>query len=154
MSLVKLVQKILIAFFILQTTFSLFYEFFTGQQNIYPLYTWRIFHTQPDKILSNNEIYVHQIDNQIFDPPQKGVLFVETTFPQVKIYTFSKKLQDYTGSSDQRDKVIQEINRLFTKDHPHQKVVWEISTQTFNPIDFYWKNQLISETFLGKHVAE
>ncbi len=134
-----------------QLIFSLFFELATGSINLYPAYTWRIFHTQPDKYLVNHEIYIHQIDTTKFDPPKKGSVFVEKSFPRIKIYDFAKKLQDYAADDRSRTYVISEFDRLFTADHPHEVVVWEISEQTFNPIDFFWKNELIKETFLGKH---
>jgi hypothetical protein len=138
-------------FFTLQLFFTAFFEFLTHSNNFYPFYTWKIFHTQPDKFLQNAEIYIHQIDETQFNPPQKGAKFVEQTFPQIRIYTFVKKVQDYANHLENREKAIKEFNRLFTTDH--RLVVWEVSEQKFNPIDFYWKKKLISETFLGKHYA-
>lgn len=153
MKKVNHLKILILLFFSSQLLFSIFFEYFTYSNNLYPLYTWKIFHTQPDKILKNAEIYIHQIDDVVFNPPQKGAPFVEQSFPQIRLYTFVRKLQDYTEHIEKREKVIMELNRLFTKDHPHSLVVWEISEQKFNPIDFFWKKKLISENFFGKHYA-
>ena len=141
----------MVLFVVIQLLFSMFFELITGNINLYPAYTWRIFHTQPDKYLVNHEIYIHQIDNTTYEPPQKGVLFVEKMFPKIKIYNFTKKVQDYAGDDETRRNVIHEFNRLFTLDHPHDVVIWEIREQVFNPIDFFWKNVLVDEKILGKH---
>lgn len=141
----------MVLFVVLQLIFSMFFEWITGNINLYPAYTWRIFHTQPDKYLVNREIYIHQIDNKIFNPPQRGSIFIEKMFPRIRIYEFTKKVQDYAGDKEARKNVVLEFDRLFTLDHPHDVVVWEIREQLFNPIDFFWKNELIDEKFLGKH---
>ncbi|MBY0384023.1 hypothetical protein K2X05_02600 [bacterium] len=139
---------------IIQILFSIFFEFLTDSINLYPLYTWRIFHTQPDKKITNYEIYIHQIDNVIFNPPKRGAAFVEEIFPKIKTYTFVKKLRDYDADVPRRSRLINELEHLFTEDQIHNLVIWEISKQQFNPIDFYWKHRLIDEKFLGKNVSK
>lgn len=134
-----------------QFLFSSLYQPLADSANFYPAYTWKIFHTQPDRFIHHNEIYFYKIDAQEFSPPLKGIPAVEEHFPHIVKYEFSRKVQLYTRGSESRASVIAHFNRLFTQKNQH--VVWEISEKKFNPIEYYWQKKIINEDFLGKHEA-
>ena len=136
-------------FVIAQTLFSSFYQLATDTINLYPAYTWKIFHTQPDRFIEYHEVLFHQIDDQVFIPPLKGLSVVEKAFPHISTYEFSRKAHLYARSDSHRQKVIEEFQQLFTRNR--DLVVWEIQEFTFNPVDYYWNKKVVSEKALGKH---
>ena len=107
-------------FFFCQTFFSICGDAIWHTQNFYPFYTWKIFHTRPDKYLTSYWIGIHGIDGKIYDPPIIDLNFVEKEFPSLRKYTLARKLNDY-GTDHNKDSVLQNLNEMFLQDHSREE---------------------------------
>lgn len=154
LTLKKISQKnafewVVYTFFLLQFTFSMFGERLLRTQNIYPFYTWKIFHPQPDKYLINSFVYIYALDDTTFPEP-KDVFDIQSLFPSVNMYTLSKKINVAGDDFGQprSNKAIEEIKEALKSDH--KSIVWELRRVKFEVIDYYISHKTESEMVLTK----
>ncbi len=134
---------IIVCFFILQSLFSVFYESISGQQNIFPIYTWRIFHPRPDKYLTDYIISIHEIDDEVFDPPVIDLNFVRRKFPHIMTYTLTRKIGSLDENNPLRKKIIENINSMLLKEKSY--VRWGVVERRYNPIELFWEGKVIHQ---------
>ena len=117
-------------------------------QNIFPIYTWKIFHTRPDKIWTRHFLLVHQIDGKSFVPPA-DILELQEIFPSINMYTFSQKIRNLGLNywSNQREYYVQVINENFKSDHQH--IEWELVEKKFNVILYHLHKETLYSKSLG-----
>ena len=140
-------KLIIIGFFILQSLFSVFYESISGDQNIFPLYTWKIFHPRPDKYLTDRIISIHQIDDEIFNPPVIDLKFVAKKFPHIRTYTLTRKMSSLDKDNPMREETIKNIDSMLLRKNFY--VRWGIVERKYNPIKLFWEGKVIYQKELG-----
>lgn len=141
MKSIRLLKSIMIVFFLIQSLFSLFYESFFKEQNIFPFYTWKIFVNRPSKYLVRDTLSIHKIDDKIFNPPVTGLNFIGVYFPHIEIYNLYGKIHHLRGNNSMKRKTVENINALFLKEKFH--VRWALVERKFNPIELFLKNKAI-----------
>lgn len=132
---------IIIGFFVFQSLFSVFYESISGEQNIFPIYTWKIFHPRPDKYLTDYVMSIHKIDAEKFDPPVTDLNFIAENFPHIRTYTLTRKMGSLNKENPLRERTVKNINSMLLKEKSH--VRWGVVERKFNPIELFWEGKVI-----------
>ena len=137
-------------FFFYQVAFSMAGEQLFHTQNIFPIYTWQIFHTEPNRNLGRTLLFVKTIDGQPLEAPT-DILDLQKSFPNINIYEFSQKVH----VAGMRDELSQEdlnnIKEMLLLDH--SSVTFELKRITFDPIEYYTRRGITSEVSLGAFEA-
>lgn len=123
-----------------------------NDENAFPFFNWKIFHTRPDKYWDRDFIYIHEIDGQVFDPPI-DILDMKEKFPDIEFYTFTRKILDFSSNMNtpKGDHRLKAINENLTRNH--NKVRWELVQLTFDVIDFYKTKTYIKRKQKGYFVS-
>ncbi len=142
----------LCVFFVFQTFFSQFAKQLFSTSNVYPFFTWKIFHTEPTKTLFRYFVYVNAIDTVPLPAP-KDLLSMKREFSGINFYTLPEKIsvagQKYQYRNDSSG--IEHLNGLLRQFRNH--VSWELRKVEFDPIEFWATGQVKSQLVLGEFHA-
>lgn len=121
---------------------------FTGQNEVYPLYTWRIFKPYPEKYMRHAQILIHSLRGQKLDPPQ-NVLKIKAPFPRFSAYHLSTLTYDYMEHDYDRNKIQPRIEQDLL--NWYGPLEYEIREYNIDPVIFIRDNKYISSKILLKN---
>jgi hypothetical protein len=126
-------------------------EDFTGKQNFFPVYSWKIFHPQPDRYLRRFFVYIHEMDGRKLDAPT-DYYDLKDQFPHTNQYTINEKINDlgYAGSEEEKARLAGFIDDSLGRDHP---IVWELVEIKYEVISFYLNGTFVEKKTLSRHVV-
>ncbi len=123
-------------------------------QNIFPIYTWQIFHTVPEKFMERYYIMLLSDEGVPYEPPI-DIFDVQSQFPQADMYTLSNKIVELGVAITQHYDVqgtLRNVTNELRKDKKHLR--WELIEVKYNVIDFYVDKSIVSRTSLGTYATD
>jgi len=139
-------------FALVQLGWSMFGLQMTGTQNIFPLYTWQIFHTQPDRFLTRYFLFIHAVNGKPLTEPT-DVFEAQRLFPSINMYSLSQKIHRNGEllETAERERAIAHFNSLLLTDTG--SVVWEVREIEFEVIAYFNSKEVRQVRSLGIYEA-